>query len=66
MHISVTAMATDKAVTTLSVATNSQWCTHRCYTNVNIAVTELSMVTAVRALSVPPLSQRSQLSPMSH
>ena len=30
------------------------WCEYRCYPNVNIAVTALSVVTAVTALSVPP------------
>ena len=44
----------------------SQWCTHRCHTNVNIAVIALSVNTAVTALPVPPLSQRCQLSPLSH
>ena len=33
-----------------------QWCAHRCYTNKNTAVTALPFVTAVTALSVPPLS----------
>ena len=39
MHTSVTAMATDIAVTALSVATTN---VHRCHTNENIAVTVLS------------------------
>ena len=38
----------------------SQWCAHRCHTNVNIAVTALSVVTAVTLVCtvyVTPLSQ---------
>ena len=42
MHISVTAIAADRAVTVLSVATTFTVMTvHHCYTNVNIAVTVL-------------------------
>ena len=44
----------------------SQWLAHHCYTNMDIAVTALSVVTAVRVLSVSLLSQRCQLSPLPH
>ena len=61
MHISVTAMATDSAATALSVATIftvvcislSHWCAHHCHTNVNIAVTALSVDTAQTAVTLP-------------
>ena len=43
MLVSVTAMATDSSVTTLSVGTT--FSAHRCHTNVNISVTALSVVT---------------------
>ena len=45
MHISVTAIATDSAVTVLSVATTF-----------TVMCTSLSVVTAVTAQPVPPLS----------
>ena len=68
MHISVTAMATNSAVTAVSVATTfTVECTSLSDTNVNIAVTALSVDTAVTALPVPPLAaERSQLSPPQH
>ena len=70
MHISVTAVATDNAVTTLSVATTfTVMCTlllHECEHSCQLSLLlQLSVVTAVTVLSVPPLSHCCQLSPMS-
>ena len=58
MHISVTAMIADSAVTALSVDRSllSSDCAHRCHTNVNIAdFTALSVDSTVTTLPVPRL-----------
>ena len=73
MHIGVTAMAkSDNVVTVLSIATTfTVMCTWLSQVKTdNAIVIALSVVTAARtavtALSVSPLSQRCQLSPLPH